>query len=83
MKHRQGGFIACVMPVSHGEKDGEINKFYSMKNEDAMNVDDVKYMMIYLGMNIWMMYTPTLNISDYMSICYMYVSRVHNIIQPV
>ena len=44
--------------------------------KDAMNVDDVKYMMIYLGMNIWMMYTPTLNISVYMSICYMYVSRV-------
>ena len=50
--------------------------------KDAMNVDDVKYMMIYLGMNIWMMYTPTLNISVYMSICYMYVSRVHSMRNP-
>lgn len=72
----------CVMPVSHGEKDGNHHSTVWKMKDAIMNVDDVKYMMIYLGMNIWMMYTPTLNISVYMSICYMYVSRVHNMRNP-
>ena len=55
----------CVMPVSHGEKDGNHHSTVWKMKDAIMNVDDVKYMMIYLGMNIWMMYTPTLNISVY------------------
>ena len=81
-----GGFIAraqlCDASFPWGKR--RLNHHSTVwKMKDAiMNVDDVKYMMIYLGMNIWMMYTPTLNISVYMSICYMYVSRVHNMRNP-